>query len=102
MTSIINKAFLAGLGAVSLTRGKLESIVDELVKLGEVSWEEKQGLLDDLVKAGEKHKNEIRKLVQKEVQKASEKLDIPTRQEIEALREQIEKLHKREDNTDKS
>ena len=102
MKDIIGKAFLAGLGAASLTREKSEGIINDLVKRGEVSWEEKPGLLDDLVKAGEKHKNEIQGLIQKEVQKVMGALDIPTRQEYETLREQIEQLSKREDSADKS
>ncbi len=102
MKDIIGKAFLAGLGAVSLTREKLEGIVDDLVKRGELSWEEKPGLLDDLVKAGEKHRDELQKLVQKEVKKVLGVLDIPTRQEYETLRERIEQLSKNEDSADKS
>jgi len=94
MKDLIGKAFLAGLGAVSLTREKLESVVDDLVKRGEVAREEKQKLLNDLVEAGEKHQNEIRGFVQKEVQKVLEALDIPTRQDIRDLQKQIEKLGK--------
>ncbi|HDH57619.1 MAG TPA: polyhydroxyalkanoate synthesis regulator [Bacteroidetes bacterium] len=94
MKDLIGKAFLAGLGAVSLTREKLESVVDDLVKRGEVAREEKQKLLNDLVEAGEKHQNEIRGFIQKEVKKALEALDIPTRQDIRDLQKQIEKLGK--------
>ncbi len=94
MKDLIGKAFLAGLGAVSLTREKLESVVDDLVKRGEVAREEKQKLLNDLVEAGEKHQNEIRGFVQKEVQKVLEALDIPTRQDIRDLQKQMEELGK--------
>jgi len=43
MSDFINKAFLAGLGAISLSRDKVESLIDDLVKRGELSHEEKGG-----------------------------------------------------------
>ncbi|RLG80916.1 MAG: hypothetical protein DRO40_10480 [Thermoprotei archaeon] len=97
MSNIINKTILAGLGALSLTREKVEEVVDDLVKRGEISLDEKPGVLTDLVKAAEKRKDEARGFIRKEVQKVLEALDIPTRQEMNTLREQIENLSKRQE-----
>ncbi len=97
MSNIINKAILAGLGALSLTREKVEEVVDDLVKRGEISLDEKQGVLTDLIKAAEKRKDEAQEFIRKEVQKVLEALDIPTRQEVNALREEIEQLRKHEE-----
>ncbi len=97
MSNIINKAILAGLGALSLTREKVEEVVDDLVKRGEISLDEKPGVLTDLVKAAEKRQDEARVFIQKEVQKVLKVLDIPTRQEMNTLREQIENLSKRQE-----
>jgi len=97
MSNIINKAILAGLGALSLTREKVEEVVDDLVKRGEISLDEKPGVLTDLIKAAEKRQDEAKVFIQKEVQKVLKALDIPTRQEINTLREQIENLSKRQE-----
>ena len=96
MSDLIKKTLLAGLGAFSLTREKVEDTIDDLVKRGELSREEKPGMLEDFAKAAEKRQNEVREFVQKEVQKVLKALDIPTRQEINDLREQIEQLRKDE------
>ena len=97
MSNNIKKALLAGIGALSLTREKVEEVVDDLVKRGELSLEEKPGVLSDLVKAAEKRQDEARVFIQKEVQKVLKALDIPTRQEVNALREEIEQLRKHEE-----
>jgi len=97
MSNIINKTLLAGLGALSLTREKVEEVVDDLVKRGEISLDEKPGVLTDLVKATEKRQDEAQKFIRKEVRKVLNALDIPTRQEFNALREEIEQLQKPEE-----
>ena len=97
MSNNIKKALLAGIGVLSLTREKVEEAVDDLVKRGELSLEEKPGVLTDLVKAAEKRKDEAQGFIRKEVQKVLEALDIPTRQEVNALREEIEQLRKHEE-----
>ena len=100
MSDLIKKILLAGLGAFSLTREKVEDIIDDLVKRGELSREEKPGILADLAKAAEKRQNEVREFVQKEVQKVLKALDVPTRQEISDLQEQIEQLNRHEKSTE--
>lgn len=97
MASIFSKAILAGMGALSLTREKVEEVVDDLVKRGEISLDEKQGVLSDLVKAAEKRHDEAQEFIRKEVRKVLNALDIPTRQEFNALREEIEQLRMHEE-----
>ena len=94
MSDIIDKAFLAGLGALSLSQEKVEGFFDDLVKRGEMSQEEKRGMLSDLLKSVEERKTELGEFVQKEVQQILKSLDIPTREEINKLKEEIERLGK--------
>jgi len=96
MSDIIKKVFLAGLGAATLTREKAEDIIEELVKKGELSREEKPGVLNDLLKATEKRKDEIQNFVKEEVQKILKTFDIPTREEIDALEKRLKKHIKHE------
>ena len=96
MSDIINKAFLAGLGAISLSQEKVEGFFDDLVKRGEMSQEEKRGMLSDLLESVEKRKTELGEFIQKEVQQILKSLDIPTREEINRLKEEIDCLSKQE------
>lgn len=92
MSEIINKLFLAGLGAISLTREKLEEIIDELVKQGELSRSEKPNILDNLYKEVEKRKDELGVFIQKEVKKVLKTLNIPTREELDALKAEVKEM----------
>ena len=94
MVGILKKLCLAGLGALSITRERAEEIVDELVKKGEVAAEEKKSLVESLLKVAEEKKAETREFIKKEVRKALETLDVPTRQEIDDLKKQLEKHRK--------
>jgi len=96
MSDIINKAFLAGLGAISLGRDKVEDFVDELVKRGELSHEEKRGMLFELLESVEKRQAELGEFIQKEVRQILKSCDIPTRGEIDELKEEIERLQRRD------
>ena len=99
MSDIINKAFLAGLGAISLSQEKVEGFFDDLVKRGEMSQEERRGMLSDLLESVEKRKTELGGFIQEEVQQILKSLDIPTREEINKLKEEIKRLGK--EDTDK-
>ena len=94
MSDFINKAFLAGLGAISLGRDKVGDFVDDLVKRGELSHEEKQGIFSELLESVEKRQAELGEFIQKEVQQILKSLDIPTREEINKLKEEINSLKK--------
>ncbi len=94
MSDIINKAFLAGLGAISITREKMESVVEDLVKQGEISKGEKTTIVDNLQKEVEKRRDEFKEFIQKEVSTVLKKINVPTRQEMDALKDEIKKLSK--------
>lgn len=91
MSDIIKKTILAGLGAFTLTREKAEDLIEDLVKKGELTREEKPNILSDLIKATEKRKDEARNFVKEEVQKILKTLNIPTRDEINALEKRLKK-----------
>ena len=96
MSNIINKAFLAGLGAISISRDKVEGIIDDLVKRGELSQEEKRGMLSELLESVEKRQTELSDFIRKEIRQILESLDMPSREEINKLKEEIECLKKQD------
>lgn len=96
MSDIINKAFLAGLGAISISRDKVEGLIDDLVKRGKLSQEEKRGMLSDLFESVDKRQAELGEFIHKEIRQILKSLDIPTREEINRLKEEIDSLRKQE------
>lgn len=92
MTDLIKKMILAGLGALSLSREKAEEISRDLIKRGELAETDEAKFVRDLMDLVEKNKAGSEEKVEKAVEKAMAKLDIPSRKEINALKEEIGKL----------
>jgi len=62
---MIEKVLYLGLGMFSVTRDRIEKIVDELMEKGEISREEAGEVVENLIKRGEEERKAIRKLVRK-------------------------------------
>jgi poly(hydroxyalkanoate) granule-associated protein len=96
MADLIKKMILAGLGALSLTREKAEEISRDLIKRGELAKTDEAKFVRDLMDLVEKNRAGMEEKIEKAVEKAMEKLDIPSRKEINALKEEISKLTKKD------
>ncbi len=95
MRDLIERGFLIGLGALTLTREKAEKIVEDLIKRGEVRREEAKDLVDKLVEKGQEGRLALRKLIDTEVQRAISRMNLATRKDIEELTKEIESLTKK-------
>ena len=96
MFDFIKKTMLVGVGLAAVTREKIEEIVGELVKKGELSEKEGREMVDELVEKSKKVKKDLDKKVEKIVADTLNKLNIPTRDELTALKKKIDKLAKKE------
>ncbi|MCK4325839.1 polyhydroxyalkanoate synthesis regulator [bacterium] len=95
MQDFLKKAFSMSLGALVVTREKVEEVVNELVKKGEVGQEEGERLVRELIEKGEESKKEIETQIERMVKSVTEKLDLPTRKELNELKSEIEQLKKK-------
>ncbi|NCF75047.1 MAG: hypothetical protein GWO87_00990 [Xanthomonadaceae bacterium] len=94
MSNLIKKTILAGLGVLSLSREKAEKITKDLIKRGELAKTEEAKFVKDLMEQAGKNKVEVEKKIEKVVEKTLTKLNIPTRREINALKEKVDRLIK--------
>ncbi len=92
LEEITRKLLLASLGVIELTRETMESIIRELIKKGEVSREEGRGLIEEILRKGEEGKKNLEDKLETKIVKTMEKLNIPTKKEIQELGEKIETL----------
>ncbi|MEN6314422.1 MAG: hypothetical protein ABFD25_09270 [Clostridiaceae bacterium] len=97
MLNSLEKSINLGLGLVVYSREKIEELVEELVSKGEVAKKDARQFAGELVQKGEEQREELKKLIQSEVTKALEnvniarKEDIVTKDEIsEIIKEQIQ------------
>ncbi|RLJ05400.1 MAG: polyhydroxyalkanoate synthesis regulator [Candidatus Aenigmatarchaeota archaeon] len=97
MKDFLKKAVNLGLGGLLVTKEKVEAIVSELVKEGEVRQEEAKKLVEELLKKGDEGKKEIGGQIEKLVRNIVAKLDLPSRKELNELKLEVEKLRKKID-----
>lgn len=92
---LLRKILVASIGAAVLTREKVEGLVDELVKRGEIASKEGPKLVKELLKESQKAKKELEEKIEEATQKTLKKLRLATRAEIEELKIKLEKLEKK-------
>jgi polyhydroxyalkanoate synthesis regulator phasin len=94
MFDLIEKAFLAGLGVVSLSRKKTEEFLSEMKERYQLSEEEGKEFIEKARNMLDDGKSRISDLVDAEVKKAMEKIGVVSRDDYEKLLKRIEALEK--------
>ncbi|GAA3404401.1 phasin family protein [Paenibacillus hodogayensis] len=92
MNELIRKALSLGVGITVASKEKIESVVDELVKKGEVAPAESGELIASLIAKGEEGQSEMKRLAREQLQKLLAELHVATRSDIERLEQRIAKL----------
>ncbi len=88
---IIRNAMLAGFGA----QEKVKEFVDELVKKGELSESQGAKLVKEWAEKAEKGSEDITKTLSDVVARTLEKMNLPTKEDIEALDKKLKALSTR-------
>lgn len=88
------KALYFGIGLAAVTKEKIEEMVDELVKTGEIKQKEASSVKEKLIQKAEQERNELIELIKKQVKAVADELGLVSKEEIEKLRKQIKKLEK--------
>ncbi len=91
VSEVIKKAMLAGLGA----QEKAKEFIDELVKAGELSKSEGANLVKEWVSKAEESTKDMDHKVKDAIAAAFEKINLPTRDDLEKLDKQIQGISAR-------
>ncbi len=94
MLDLVKKSIYLGLGAVTVTREKVENLVDELIEKGQLKQEQKATTVQDIMKKVEKEEQAVINRIKTAVEKAIKELGLPTKQDIEDLKKKLEKIEK--------
>ena len=92
---MIERAFLIGMGAAALTKDRVQSIVDELMRRGQLSGEEGKDMVEKLVA---RSREEARTALQKadsSMQGTYRNLGLVTKRELEDIDFRIRQLEHR-------
>ena len=94
MLDLIKKSIYLGMGAATVTKEKIESLVDELIEKGQLKKEEKPGVVKDLMDKIEKEERELTDKIKSEIQKSIEELGLATKKDIDELNKKLKNLEK--------
>jgi polyhydroxyalkanoate synthesis regulator phasin len=95
MKNELKRTIIAGLGAVFLTREKVEKTLRKMVDEAKITEEDARRLSEELMETGERQWDEMDRYVREIVRKGMDGLDIGSRKDFESLKTRVRKLEKR-------
>ncbi|MCQ4088077.1 phasin family protein [Saccharibacillus sp. JS10] len=95
MSDLFKKAMSLGIGMTVASKERVEKVVEDLVKKGEIAPSESKAFVNKLVERGEEERNNIKGMVQEQVRRVLKELDVPNGNEVKSLEERIAVLEQR-------
>jgi polyhydroxyalkanoate synthesis regulator phasin len=92
MFETLDKVFLAGLGAMSMTKEKAEQIFDEYVKKGAVERDQKGGFVKEILETAEKTRADMEKMVAEQVKKAIASIPLATKEDLKRVEQKLDQI----------
>lgn len=95
MEETFKKFFYASMGIISLGKKKIEELAKDLSEKTNLSEEEGRKLAEELNAESEKFRGEFQESVKNIVKETMKRLNIPSREEVEELKERIRILEEK-------
>ena len=92
MFETLDKVFLAGVGAMSMTREKAEQIFDEYVEKGKLERAQKSGFVREMMDMAEKSRRDFEKLISEQVNRTMEQFPMATKEDIKRIEQKLDML----------
>jgi polyhydroxyalkanoate synthesis regulator phasin len=92
MFETLDKLFLAGVGALSMTREKAEQIFEEYVEKGKLERAQKSGFVREMLDMAEKSRQDFERLVSEQVRRTIEGLPLATREDVRRIEQKLDML----------
>ncbi len=102
LTDLLRKTLLATLGAAVIAQEEIEALIKKLVERGEIAEKDGKKLVNEMM---DKRKSKTRKVeeeVNKNIQDALERMNIPTKSDIDTLSQKLSALSKKIDELKKT
>ena len=93
----MRKLILASIGAVAIAQEELENLVDKLVERGELAEKEGKKLLDEMKERRRRKGAKAETEINKRVEELMRSMNVPTKDDINALSKKINDLDKKVD-----
>jgi len=97
LAEMVHGVLLAGIGAVALTREELEQFVQKLIDRGQIAEADGKKVVKDVMAKRKKATSKAGSHLDKRIEEVLSRMNIPTKDEIEALSAKITTLTKKVD-----
>jgi poly(hydroxyalkanoate) granule-associated protein len=91
------KVLLASIGAVAIAQEELETFVNKLVERGEIAEQDGKKLVRDVMERRKKEAKKAEDELEKRMEEILDRMNVPTKSDIEALSAKITALTKKVD-----
>ena len=98
----LRKLVLASIGAVAIAQEELEHLINKLVERGELAEKEGKKLLSELKEKRKKKTAKAEEEINKQVEELMTSMNVPTKDDIDALGKKINDLDKKVDELKKT
>jgi poly(hydroxyalkanoate) granule-associated protein len=96
------KVLLAGIGAMALAQEDIEKFVNRLVERGEIAEKDGKKLVREVMDKRKKQAEKAEDEVNKRIETVMERMNVPSKADIDALSEKITALSKKVDELKKA
>ena len=98
----LRRVLLASVGVVALTIEEIGELVDKLVERGEIAEQEGKKLVTEIKEKRKKKTDEAEVMASSRIREMMDKMDVPTKSDIEDLSAKIATLSKKVDELKKA
>jgi polyhydroxyalkanoate synthesis regulator phasin len=92
VSDLVRKLFLASIGAAALAQGEAEALMNRLVDKGQIAQEDGRKILQEMMT---KRRERFDAAIDARIEKALDRLNVPTKDDIQALSAKISELNKK-------
>jgi len=91
-SSVVEKAFLLGIGVLEMTKEKAQEFANDLIEKGKVSQSDAKKVADKFSELADEQQKTLRKTVATETDKVLKTTGVATKAEMDELKAQIAEL----------
>lgn len=91
MKEVLRKAALFGIGVFGMTKNKIESFVNKLVKEEQLTSEEGKKLVNDMVKEVKESRDNLDNTIRERLEEMVDDLGLATKKDLKDLEKRVEK-----------
>jgi polyhydroxyalkanoate synthesis regulator phasin len=92
IAGLMESAFMMGIGVMETTREKMQGLSDELIERGRMSQSDAKRVADRVSEVAGRQQDTLRNTVAEETKRALDAAGVPTREDIESLKQEISEL----------